>query len=94
MLTSTYSVDNRARDDHIAEVTRRALRSESRGWKEGSGQTSDAGSAGRRESARKNTGRNEREGAGAAGSSGVDSSVGPTNAGAVAGGTWLAVTSG
>jgi len=36
-------------------------------------QTSVAGSAGRRESARKNTGRNEREGAGAAGSSGVGS---------------------
>jgi hypothetical protein len=51
------------------------------------GQTGDTGSAARRESARKNTGRNEREGAGAAGSSGVDSraGVGPVSPVAVAG---------
>jgi hypothetical protein len=59
-------------------------------------QTSVAGSAGRRESARKNTGRNEREGAGAAGSSGVGSRAGPdpTNPGVVAGDIWTAVING
>jgi len=45
------------------------------------GQTGDTGSAGRRESARRNTGRNEREGgagAGAVGSSSVVSNAGVT----------------
>jgi hypothetical protein len=61
-------------------------------------QTGDTGSAARRESARKNTGRNEREGASAgAGSSGVDSRagvVGLVTPVAVAGVTWTAVVSG
>jgi len=56
------------------------------------GQTGDTGSAGRRESARRNTGRNEREGASAAaaGSSGVDSraGVGLVSPVAVAGAAW------
>jgi len=62
------------------------------------GQTGDAGSAARRESARKNTGRNEREGAsaGATDSSGVDSSagVGPVSPVAVAEVTCAAVVNG
>lgn len=60
-------------------------------------QTSDAGSVvGRRESARRNTGRNERGGAGTAGSSGVGSRGGlvPDNPVAVVGATWTGVTSG
>jgi hypothetical protein len=61
-----------------------------------SSQTGDAGSAGRRESARRNTGRKERDGAGTAGSSGVDSSGGPDAANPVGAGgvTWMAGISG
>jgi len=62
------------------------------------GQTGDTGSAARRESPRKNAGRNERGGAGTgvAGSSGVDSKagVGPVCLVVAAGVTWTAVVRG
>jgi len=74
---------------------KRSERNESREGLELADQTGDTGSAARRESPRKNDGRNEREGAsaGAAGSSGVDSraGVGPVAATEV---TWTEFVNG